>query len=222
MRSTHAPIPRALRTLCLGSTLALVSLLGPTATADNLLTITGSGDTGQSFDSGEAVATSFVLTLPATNVTVSAPISGFGATGSLWLTNKIETGTTIGNVIAAEPYTSGVGVTPTFSGLSLAPGTYFFVLAIDTGFAVWPASTVPTITGNGSATPGLDFRTNATDSFPPASNFDAILGDGHLHLTVTGTEVPEPATPTWVLLVAGGGMLVVCRRRWRAQKRATL
>ena len=40
----------------------------PTSRAENLLTISGAGDTGQSWDIKKAVATCFELYAPATNV----------------------------------------------------------------------------------------------------------------------------------------------------------
>ena len=69
------------------------------------------------------------------------------------------------------------------------------MLGIDTGFAVWPATATATATvaAHYAATAGLDFRSNNTDDFTPESAFNALLGAGRLHLTVTGT--PAPTSP---------------------------
>ena len=96
----------------------------PAARAENLLTISGAGETGQDWDNNEAVATSFVLSAPATNVTVTAPVQSFGATGQLWLVKtQIGPETTIAHVVSGAAYTSATGP-PSFTVPSLAASVF--------------------------------------------------------------------------------------------------
>lgn len=156
-----------------------------------VLDVSGAGDIGQTCNVRQAVATSFVISSAFTNVSVSAPVLGFSATGGMWLIrSQLGPGTTLSHVVDAQAYSSASPFG--FRGLSLSPGTYFLVLHIDTGFAAWPGSTSPTINAHPDASVGLDFRVNSLAGFVPASNFGAILGQGRLHVNVVGEPAVAP------------------------------
>lgn len=195
---------------CLTIVALAAGLTTPAIGSVTIVNIGGPEDAGQNWNSGKAVATSFEIASTFTNCTISAPVSGFGAQGGMWLIREqIGPGTTVGHVVAAEAYVSAS--TPfSFTGVTLTPGTYFLMLNLTAGFAVWPASTSATVVTHPDANVGLDFRTNATASFAPASSFSVLLGQGRLHVNVVGEVVPAPGCAA---VLAMSGVLAARRRR---------
>jgi hypothetical protein len=109
---------------------------------------TGLGETN--FNTAQSAAgEEFTLTTTFTNVSFSMTIDGTaGIPLTAWLTNKIGNGTNKNNVIATSTASPAAGVYTPFSGLTLAPGTYFLVFAAvqQPNEVGWEWTGTPTIT----------------------------------------------------------------------------
>ena len=115
MRNWGKPMSKG---LTFGSVVVFLVLSSAAARA-NIIRIDGLGDTGQIIGADEAVAISFQLTQSFTNVSISAPIQSFGASGGLWLQkNAIGPTASFGDVIFAQPFDSS-SMSPFATGLTL-------------------------------------------------------------------------------------------------------
>jgi hypothetical protein len=95
-------------------------------------------------------------------------------------------------------------VSPLFTGVTLTPDLYFLIVSIDSGFAIWSASSVATAAV--FEAPGienlLDFLAADTRPWVPFSDFRADFDHGRLHYSIDQVDavVPEPATALLVLI----------------------
>jgi hypothetical protein len=180
----------------------------------SIISIDGSGDTGQIIGVDQAVAISFVLTQSFTNVSISAPINSFGGSGGLWLQkNAIGPTASFADVIFAEPF-DNTSVPPFATGLTLEPGLYFLIVSIDSGYATWTGSTAPVETVGAGAALGLEFYASGLAPFVPQTDFSVLFAPGALHYSVDGNAealVPAPSAIT----LAGLGLLSLAGTRRR-------
>jgi hypothetical protein len=108
-------------------------------------------------------------------------------TGTVFLMSMIGPGATTANQIAAGNYSVNSADSADvilFSGLELAPGTYYLVLAgPTTSNAFWRQTLAPpTIVTAVSFTPGLDLRFAVTGTPIPEPSIGLLLGTGSLLL----------------------------------------
>jgi len=185
-----SPLRWLKRTLLCG--LVAAAGFSGSAVALTLVEVTGPdpADSTQTIDEGEAGVISFVLDQPFSDVSITADEILCFCTGTVYLTTEIGT--------SASPFTSLVTAvdiedeTLSLSGLNLGAGTYYVVLYVETGFAIWPANLTPTVTEHADASQSLDYRTDAADaSYPPSSDFDVIFGEGAMRYLVS---VPDATT----------------------------
>jgi hypothetical protein len=198
--------------------LAFMLLLFQTTTlllsAGTIASVTGAEAVGPNVGccaaSGQTVAIGWSATTSYSNVDISGDLgSGFTpAHFTAYLTDLIGPSATPANVLSTANFVVDdpclsicVGVvTPIFTGLTLAPGTYWVVLAdlqpAEQGpnGGQWFSTGNPALTTDAGVTylgtrhaSGIDFA-----AFAPGSNFSSSSGD--VLFSVTGTAVPEPAT----------------------------
>jgi hypothetical protein len=184
-----------------------------------------------------ASAISFTTTSAFTDITISALFysNTFGATGSgtAYLTNSIGPGTTEGaNEVAKvsltdlpSPFTTSTPET-VFTGLSLAAGTYYVILANDAGSpgAGWGGAASPVVTTSPGVTIGY-FSTNFIDpgllaDYSPASDFTTRGPDQGFVFSVIGSPAsPVPEASTWAMMLIGFAGLGRAAYRMRAARR---
>ena len=130
--------------------LALAVLLPTLASATAIhISVTGPASPSSPVTLGSAVfAEAFALTQTLTGISISAPTVCAGCTGTVFLTNDVGPSATLANVFNTNNYT---GQQTLFSGISLGPGTYFLIIAIESGSFGWTASDSPVFFGTGGA-----------------------------------------------------------------------
>jgi hypothetical protein len=148
---------------------------------------------GEVFSGNQATAVSFTLTQPFINVkvsagTVAAPMVVVGGVGTLVITRSIGPGSTVGDIVATKVLTSSS--TLFIDGLSLAPGTYYFLIALDSGSVGWPGSFSATVTTDPAAAHSFDFFASATGVNALTANYVATNGIGALLYNVNGDAAP--------------------------------
>ena len=168
---------------------------------------------------GQVLATSWTQNSAFSGVSVFATTGvtleiGPPEPGLAFLTTQIGPGTTTANQVASAPFTFPAQSSEVilFTGLTLAPGTYYLTLA-DNGnsFGDWFETNNPTLTTAAGVTLNPDLLAFPVDAtYPPASNF--LLGGTNLLFGVTGTAVPEPSTLA-TLLIGAGIIGVLSKRR---------
>lgn len=183
--------------------LSFLSLPTPVRAA-MLLNVTGPTNTGTTLTAGQAAAVAFTLNQAVTNFTISAPLLCLGCTGSILLhANVLGSTAVIGDSLGAIPVTTS---TPFFSLPSLATGTYFLVISVDSGTLGWQGTTAPTVVQNG-ATRLPDLFAATSQPFPAFSTF-ALNPGVNLNYTVTGI-LPTPEPGTLFLIVPLAGLMFV-------------
>ena len=175
-----------------------------------------------------ADALNFTTTVPFTNVAISAFFGSIGSTpgsGTVYLTDSIGAGTTVADEIARITLTNiavATGAEPPitlFTGLTLLPGSYFLILANDTGsqgIGIGGTS-MPTETTSAGTLIGKDLFTNDDPLalYSPASSFSfPVLSDTLFEVTGDAqlSNIPEPSTAL-ILVTAVVGLTAMRRRR---------
>ena len=210
MKNWGNQVPKRLVVGCAVVFLALWSMPAQAS----IIRVDGSGDTGQIIGVDEAVAISFQLTQSFTNVSISAPINSFGASGGLWLQkNAIGPTASFADVIIAQPY-NNTSVSPFATGLTLEPGLYFLIVSIDSGYATWTGSTAPVETIGAGAALGLEFNASDLEPFVPQTDFSVLFAPGALHYSLDGDAVVLVPAPSAIIL-SGLGLLGLAGRRRR-------
>ena len=166
--------------------------------ADTVVSVTDSVlpfNQGSLFLGGQysnVVAVSWTQTTSVSNVTIAASLQSTSAgfrTGTAYLMNAIGPAATAANEVvppasftAATPYLSDpIPLTVLFTGLNLAPGTYYLVLSAPSSQTTsgspltWQFTPSPVITKAPTVTQGNTFTANTVfntvNSFAPASTF---------------------------------------------------
>ena len=165
------------------------------------------------------LSTSWTQTVATTNTTIGAiltGVAGSSAQGQAYLMNALGPGTTMANQIAMASFTppiltTGPGdltsapVTTLFTGLNLAPGTYYLVLQQTAPTLLWYGDDSGVVVNTAAGfSVGTYQCAIPLASYPPSSSFlpYGLEGD-HFFYTVEGTVVPVPPT-VWLL---GSGLL---------------
>ncbi|MBL8209959.1 MAG: PEP-CTERM sorting domain-containing protein [Bryobacterales bacterium] len=212
----------AFRALLLLTAAALAS-----ANAAPMITPNGNPTSAAALEPTSLLVQSFTLADTWTNVSISASLITFSSgTGTAYLTNQFGAGTTVANQIGTTGFvftpvatlTSAVSVS-LFSGLTLAPGTYYLTFATaepccNQGISVNPAMTFTTAGGVSVGSP-QNINTGLNALFPPASTGTLSTSTfGNRFFTVTGdlasSAVPEPST---VLLISAGLLAMIHLRK---------
>ena len=200
---------------------ALAAALAASSQAGTIASETGTYGYGYTANGQNTVAITWTQTQAYQNVTISAPLYGFGSstTTLVQLTNALGSGTTAAaNQIASATVTDSIGspsFVTLFTGLSLGPGTYYVVAS--QGFA-WYGNTTGTTTGAAGVSGIANLYTTAgVNSYAPSSTFGVDPGN-QFFFSVTGNAVastPEPAS-TLMVCVSIVGMI-----GYRGRRRAT-
>lgn len=181
-------------------------------------------------------AVSFTTTSSFTNVAIQVGLFNFSGSPidtsiDAYLTTQIGPGTNASHevdfasvnvslpVLVGDSSSNIVDV-QVFSGLSLAPGTYYLSLSPTTSIGImwsWIANTDTIVVGGGT-TLNRDQYTFTPDGYFPASSFPHTDISGYLRYSVTGDPVtdgvPEPAT-LWLTAAAGIGLACLRSRASR-------
>ena len=159
-----------------------------TAGALTLVEVTGPVTTGgQVANAHQATAVWFTLNQTFANVRISASnLLVFSATGTLVVSRAIGPAANAGDIVATKAITN-TG-TLFIDALTLTPGTYFFLIAVDAGTVGWPGSFSPTITTNAGSTRVFDLFASATGASALTANYAATSGIGALLYSVTGDQ----------------------------------
>jgi hypothetical protein len=215
VRNIAVRLSRGLSVVLVVTALAVVQ----PAMALPLLTVTGSGTTGQIINGDQAVAVSFSLDQTYANVSISADVICVGCVGSVFLMQDLIGPTaTLANFVDGLAFDVSSSVDPLLSDLTLSAGDYFVILGITTTSAGWVGSSTPTITTAPGITHGINyFASNLNTAVPYQSDFLPIFSTSALHFSVSGdaqiSSVPEPST--MVLMALGLIALVMSQRRRR-------
>ena len=182
----------------------LVSALGlpvaTTAAPAVVISVGGSSDSTELIGPSQpnaAVAISFNLTTPVNSLSVTASASDLlcvDCTGTVYLVRDVLGASTL--FIASSAFTVSAPMLVSHIG-TLPADTYFVVVHITSGSAIWTGSNAAgrTVTQTGCGTRSLDFATSTVNpGNPPASTFSVILKDQSLHYTVTADCVTDSDT----------------------------
>ncbi|MEW5685310.1 MAG: hypothetical protein AB1942_10355 [Pseudomonadota bacterium] len=177
------------------------------AATTTLLSVSGTGTTGQFIAADSAAAVSFSLDKAYANVSISADLVCVGCTGEIMLLKgQIGPGASLTNFITGLAFDVSTPTSPVLSGLNLEAGAYFLMLAITGGGGGWIGSDPATISAQSGVARGIDLFASDAASPTYQSSFNAITSNSALHYSITAdasgaAPVPQPAT--WVLLVGG-------------------
>ena len=201
---------------CFGSTIASVSGTQPT---DGLTTISSTVSPALSFSFSQGFS----------NVSISlslSPLPSSGTTAIVYLTTQIGPGTTSAEEVATSTFTFPASdydyVTPNielFSGLTLAPNTYYLTFSNTGGTnygGLWSVDLGSAVVSPG-VTVGERFYTTNTGTYAPAASYSHQgFGSNYylpvMRITGDSTATPEPST----LVALGFGLLSVATRMRKA------
>jgi len=199
--------------------MVLACALAPiTANALPIVTVSGPDNTGVLLGPGvepDAAAMAFSISESLTDVSISAPITCVGCTGSVWLHSRtLGSSSQLGDLVIADALTPRPLTAPLFSGVDLSPGLYFLIASIETGFGIWSGSEQSSaqVELAAGATAGPYFTADQVPGFVPFGDFDVVLG-GLLHLTVTGNPIVASVPESGSLILLGMAMLGLLVRR---------
>lgn len=193
------------------------------AQAATILSVSGAVNFSASVGSEQALTAGFSTSQAYSGLAISAFISGPSAqTYTAYLTTSIGPGTTIAAQVATVaqnfPGFAPGTLSPIFTGLSLAPSTYYLTIFNSaTTSGAWSSTNAPTVV----AAPGAAyvfsgyFITNGNPlPYPPAVNFADLSAQGQtLIFTVATAEIPEPATAYLAIMI----LLIAAALRKRQQ-----
>ena len=168
-------------------------------------------------DQSAGNAISFTTTSEFTDVTISALLytADFttGGAATVYLTDKIGSGTTTANELTRASVTdlpfqfSTSTPEVIFTGLTLPAGTYYVIEASDVGppGASWGGPVAPVET----TAPGVTINSilqaqSSLAGYSPASDF---VADSEFQLAFSVTGSPVPKSSTWAMLLIGFGGL---------------
>jgi hypothetical protein len=195
-----------------------VTVLG-TSSCSSAQGLSGISTTAQSWSSTGAYGN--------VGVSVNVGTTDPGGSVSAWLMTAIGSGTTTASQIAATTFTpptvanflTAPPATALFSGLTLAPGTYYLVLSTTSGAGAW-AMCASTATDTGVTFNGARLAFGGLNSgFPPASGFSPTGRVFGMQVTGTvSTAVPALGTVplvllTMLLMILGWRFLSVSQHR---------
>jgi hypothetical protein len=144
-----------------------------------------------------AVAIAFNLTTAVESLSVTAAASDLlcvACTGTAYLVRDVLGANTL--FIASSAFTVAAPMTVSYTG-SLPADTYFVVVHITSGSAIWAGSNAAgrTVTETGCGTRSFDqAAATVNPANPPAGTFSVILEDQSLHYTVTADCVSNTDT----------------------------
>jgi len=181
------------------------------AQAATIVSVSGPVNFSGAVGSEQALTAGFSTSQAYSDIAIRAFISGPSSeTYTAYLTTSIGPGTTIADQVATVaqnfPGFSPGTLTPIFTGLSLAPSTYYLTIFNSaTTNGAWSSTNAPTFT----TAPGASyvfsgyFITNGNPlPYPPAANFVDSSAQGQtLIFTVATAEIPEPATAYLAIVI---------------------
>jgi hypothetical protein len=174
------------------------------AFADNVVTV---GGTVFGYTGAAGISVGWTDFSQEQDVTISALLGngngpGTTSTGTAFLTTSIGPGTTIADVVAEASVAVSCGGfcsqdVVLFSGLNLAPGSYWLTFATPVPPATylnWAAGNpVTATTGSSTIYDGFAYLTGVYDSFPPASPLEFLPEPPPFGYEFSVVTTPEPA-----------------------------
>jgi hypothetical protein len=141
----------------------VLNLFPPNVSAQPIISVSGPSSGWVVLFNGQAFAVSWMQTNAATNVGVLVQLSSFGMpaqTGRAYLTSTLGPGTTPANEIASTSFDIPLDTADVvlFSGLTLAPGTYYLSLIGDSG--TWGSGWISSCPSSVVAADGASVRAN--------------------------------------------------------------
>lgn len=204
-----------------------VALAAQSAT---IVSVSGPVNFSGSVGSNQAQTAGFTTSQTYTNLTISAFLSGPAAqTYNAYLTTAIGPGTTVASQVATLsqnfPGFSPASVTPIFTGLTLAPNTYYLTIFNPaTTNGAWSSTNAPVVvTAPGAANTfsGYFITNDQPLLYPPAAGFANLNSQAQTLLyTVATLEIPEPST--LCLVISALLLCLVIRRRSAKHNRPLL
>ena len=178
-----------------------LAVVAQTTAATTIISETGRDYAGWAARTDQFMAISWSQAGSYTDASITARLYSLDPTdiGTAWLTTQVGPGTTLADQIAIASFSFPSTANPSdvilFTGLTLAPGTYY--LSIGGGmnyWSTWDCTDQPIVTTDTSVTYNGDFYVyNPDPSYAPASPYVPTPSITPI-FSITGTVVPEPAS----------------------------
>ena len=198
------------------SCLLLNFIFQPDSNAQPVVSISGPGQAYVVIYNGQAFATSWAQTNPATNVTVTVGLSSWGMpgqTGRAYLTTQLGPGTTTAHEIASATFEFPLeaGDVTLFSGLTLEPGRYYLSMVGDGDWGSgWLSGCGANVSFADGVTLGPDYGFFGVGAYLPATGaseqpvifmrFNVVsMTDPPAPPNVASNDVDEPNNPPMVI-----------------------